>query len=341
MTIIFICLILKNIIILFLFSNDINLIINSLMIIILLLISIAFLTLPERKLLSSMQRRKGPNIVGFWGILQPFADGLKLILKESIIPSQANKIIYFISPIFMFFLSLANWLIIPYSKGIVLSNSNLGISFISAISSLSVYGIILSGWASNSKYAFLGSLRSAAQMISYEVSIGLIVMNISLIVGSLNLTDIVLAQKKLWFIIPFFPLFFLFFISLLAETNRIPFDLPEAEGELVSGYNVEYSAIGFALFSLAEYANIILMSHLVVIIFFGGWLYSINNDFLNFFILEAKVNLFLFIFIWIRATFPRYRYDQLMTIGWKFFLPLSISWIIFYSSFFSAFNFLF
>lgn len=341
MIIIFICLLFKNIIILFFFSKDILIIINSLIIILLLLISIAFLTLLERKLLSSIQRRKGPNIVGFWGILQPFADGLKSILKESIIPSQANKIIYFISPILMFFLSLINWLIIPYSKGIVLSNLNLGILFIFAISSSSVYGIILSGWASNSKYAFLGSLRSAAQMISYEVSIGLIVMNISLIVGSLNLTDIVSAQKNLWFIVPFFPLSAPSFISLLAETNRIPFDLPEAEGELVSGYNVEYSAIGFALFSLAEYANIILTSHLIVIIFFGGWSWFINNDLLNFIILELKVNLFLFIFIWIRATFPRYRYDQLMNIGWKIFLPLSISRPIFYSSFFFAFNFLY
>lgn len=306
-----------------------------------LLISIAFLTLLERKILSAMQRRKGPNIVGFWGILQPFADGLKLIFKESIFPTQANKIIFFFSPIFMFFLSLLIWTIIPFSKGIVFSNLNIGILYLFAISSLSVYGIIFSGWSSNSKYAFLGSLRSAAQMISYEISIGLILMNILLVTSSLNITDIVLCQKNIWFVIPFFPLFLLFFISVLAETNRIPFDLPEAEGELVSGYNVEYSAIGFALFFLAEYANIILMSHIIVLCFFGGWLFFFElNDFFSFIILEIKVCIFLFFFIWIRATLPRYRYDQLMYIGWKIFLPLSLSWLIINSVIFFSFNFL-
>ena len=309
-----------------------------------LLISVAYLTLAERKLMASMQRRRGPNVVGFMGLLQPLADGLKLLLKEPVLPSSANTVIFLMAPVVTFLLSLIAWAAIPFNPGVVVADLNLGILYIFAVSSLGVYGIITAGWSSNSKYAFLGCLRSAAQMVSYEVSIGLIIICVILCVGSLNLTDIVLAQRHVWFVVPLFPLTFLFFISCLAETNRAPFDLPEAEAELVAGYNVEYSSMGFALFFLGEYANMILMSSLCSILFLGGWLPPF--DFILFhwipggFWFALKICFFLFCFIWIRAAFPRYRYDQLMTLGWKVFLPLSLAWVIFVAGVLVAFNLL-
>jgi NADH-quinone oxidoreductase subunit H len=309
-----------------------------------LLISVAFLTLAERKIIGAMQRRVGPNVVGFAGLLQPFADGLKLFLKETIIPSHSNKLLFFLAPIITFFISLLIWAVIPFSEYVVMADINLGILYLFAISSLGVYGIIIAGWASNSKYAFLGCLRSAAQMISYEVSIGLIIISILMCANSLNLTEIVLSQKNMWYFIPHFPLLIMFFVSALAETNRPPFDLPEAEAELVSGYNVEYSAMGFALFFIGEYANIFLMSSLTVILFFGGWL---PFPFMDFYLIPSsfwfgiKLLFILFLFIWVRASLPRYRYDQLMQLGWKVFLPLSLAWVIFSASvlvFFSSVN---
>jgi NADH-quinone oxidoreductase subunit H len=309
-----------------------------------LLISVAYLTLAERKLMASMQRRKGPNVVGFVGLLQPLCDGLKLLLKEPVLPSSANTVIFLMAPVITFLLSLIAWAAIPFNPGVVVADLNLGILYIFAVSSLGVYGIITAGWSSNSKYAFLGGLRSAAQMVSYEVSIGLIIICVILCVGSLNLTDIVLAQRQVWFIVPLFPLYFLFFISCLAETNRAPFDLPEAEAELVAGYNVEYSSMGFALFFLGEYANMILMSSLCSILFFGGWLPPV--DFILFhwipgsFWFSIKICFVLFCFIWVRAAFPRYRYDQLMTLGWKVFLPLSLAWVIFVAGILVSFNWL-
>ena len=252
------------------------------LIIIPLLIAIAYMTLAERKVMAAIQRRKGPNIVGVFGLLQPLADGLKLFVKETVLPSSANLIIFILAPILTFLLALISWCVIPFGEGIVYSDINVGVLYILAISSLGVYGIITSGWASNSKYAFLGALRSAAQMVSYEVSIGLILINVLLCVGSLNFSEIVLAQQSVWFIIPLFPVLLMFYISILAETNRAPFDLPEAEAELVAGYNVEYSAMGFALFFLGEYANMILMCSLTTVFFLGGWLpiYNFNSSFM-------------------------------------------------------------
>ena len=319
-----------------------NLILKILLIIFPLLIFVALLTYFERKVIASMQLRRGPNVVGPFGLLQPLADGIKLLTKEIIIPSGSDKIVFLLAPIITFILSLVGWAVIPFDNGIVLSNINVGILYLFAVSSLGVYGIIMSGWASNSMYAFFGSLRSAAQMISYEVSIGFIIISVLLSVGSLNLTDIVLAQKNVWFFIPHFPMMVIFFISTLAETNRAPFDLPEAEGELVSGYHVEYSSMPFALFFLGEYANIVLMSAMTVILFFGGWLPPFNFDF--FYIIPgyiwffAKVSFFIFLFFWIRATFPRFRYDQLMRLGWKVFLPLSLFWLILTSSYIVFFD---
>jgi len=306
--------------------------IKILIIIVPLLISVAYFTLAERKILGAMQRRRGPNVVGLYGLLQPLSDGFKLLIKETIIPSNANKFIFIISPIITFFVSLLGWAIIPYDKYSVLAEINVGVLYLFAVSSLGVYGIIMSGWSSNSKYAFLGALRSAAQMVSYEVSIGFILVTIVACCGSFNLQLIIASQKNCWFLIPFFPLFLMFFISALAETNRHPFDLPEAEAELVSGYNVEYSAMGFALFSLGEYANMLLMSSLNVILFFGGWqkpwLFKSIAFLPGSFWFGLKVCLFVILFIWMRGALPRYRYDQLMGLGWKIFLPLSLGYLI-------------
>ena len=302
-----------------------------------LLIFIAYLTYFERKVIGFMQLRKGPNVVGPFGLFQPFADGIKLLTKETIVPSNSNKFLFILSPIITFTLALIAWAVIPIDNDIVLSNINVGIMYIVAVSSLSVYGIIMAGWASNSRYAFLGSLRSAAQMISYEVSIGLIIINILITVGSLNLSEIVLAQKNVWYFLPHFPMFIVFFISTLAETNRAPFDLPEAEAELVAGYNVEYSSLSFGLFFLGEYGNMILMSSMTTILFLGGWLPPVDNEIFNlipgFVWFFFKVSFLLFLFLWIRATLPRFRYDQLMRLGWKVFLPLSLFWVIITSSY--------
>nr|AFZ64045.1 NADH dehydrogenase subunit 1 [Phalansterium sp. PJK-2012] len=298
-----------------------------------LLIAVAYLTLAERKILGAMQKRKGPNVVGFFGLLQPLADGVKLLLKESVLPSNANKGMFIFAPVLTFSLAILGWAVIPFNFGLVIADINLGLLYLFAISSLGVYGIIISGWASNSRYAFLGALRSAAQMISYEVSLGLILINILLFVGSLNLTEIVMFQQHVWFIFPLFPLFSMFFVSVLAETNRPPFDLPEAEAELVAGYNVEYSSMGFALFFLGEYANIIIMSVLSVIFFFGGWLSPIETILPSGTIwLVIKTLIIIFVFIWARAVLPRYRYDQLMRLGWKVFLPLSLGFVVFTAS---------
>ena len=303
-----------------------------LVIVVPLLICVAYLTYVERKVIGAIQLRKGPNVVGPFGLLQPFADGLKLLMKETVVPSSADQVVFVFAPILTFTLGLAAWAVIPFGQGLVLADINVGILYLFAISSLGVYGIIMAGWSSNSRYAFLGALRSAAQMISYEVSIGFIIITVLLCVGSLNLTDIIMAQKSVWFAIPLFPMFVVFFVSALAETNRAPFDLPEAEAELVAGYNVEYSAMTFALFFLGEYANMILMSAMAVVLFLGGWLPPF--DVAPFTLIPGpvwfliKITIILFIFLWVRATFPRYRYDQLMRLGWKVFLPLSLAWVV-------------
>ncbi len=316
-------------------------IIKSILIIVPILIAVAFLTLFERKIMAAIQRRRGPNVVGFLGILQPFADGLKLLIKETILPSRANQIIFIIAPILAIFLSFMGWAVIPFNKNVVYSDINIGILYLFAVSSLAVYGIIMSGWSSNSRYAFLGTLRATAQMISYEVSIGLIIINILLIAGSLNLSFIIENQSTIWYVFPLFPLFILFYLSALAETNRPPFDLPEAEAELVAGYFVEYSAMGFAQFFLGENINIILMCYLTVIFFWGGWYPLFNFPFLSFtFWLIIKLLFFLFSFVWVRTTFPRYRYDQLMRLGWKIFLPLSLAFVIINSTILMIFDLL-
>ncbi len=302
-----------------------------LIIIIPLLISVAYFTLAERKILGAIQRRRGPNVIGLYGLLQPLSDGFKLFVKETILPSNANKFIFILAPIITFVISLMGWSIIPFGKYAVFADIDLGVLYLFAVSSLGVYGIIMSGWASNSKYAFLGALRSTAQMISYEVSIGFIISIVVLCVGSFNLTMIIESQESIWFVIPFFPLFLMFFISALAETNRHPFDLPEAEAELVSGYNVEYSAMGFALFSLGEYSNMLLMSALTVILFFGGWnapVFFLAFIFSSFWF-SIKICFFVILFIWVRAALPRYRYDQLMSLGWTVFLPITLAYLMF------------
>lgn len=319
-------------------------ILKSLIVIVPVLISVAFFTLLERKIMANIQRRRGPNVVGLLGVLQPFADGLKLLIKETIIPSKANKVIFILAPILTLFLSFLNYTVLPFSLFNVFSDINVGILYIFAISSLSVYGIIMSGWSSNSRYAFLGTLRSTAQMVSYEVSIGLIIINVLICANSLNLSNIVTAQSYVWYFIPLFPLFMLFYISALAETNRPPFDLPEAEAELVAGYFVEYSAMTFAQFFLGENINIIFMCTLITTLFLGGWLPLLNIGVLYlipgiiWFLL--KLLFLLFTFVWVRVTFPRYRYDQLMRLGWKIFLPLSLAWVIFVSSVLMSFNLL-
>jgi NADH-quinone oxidoreductase subunit H len=297
-----------------------------------LILCVAYLTLAERKVIAAMQLRKGPNVVGPFGLLQPIADALKLLFKETVIPMRSNKVVFIAAPMITFVLSMVAWAVIPFADGWVVSDINVGILYLFAISSLGVYGIIMAGWASNSKYAFLGALRSAAQMVSYEISIGFVIVTVLLCVGSLNLSDIVRAQEKIWFAIPLLPMFVVFFISALAETNRAPFDLPEAEAELVAGYNVEYSSMTFALFFLGEYANMILMSGMTAVLFLGGWLPPIDIAPLNWIPgpiwFALKIALVLFCFLWVRATFPRYRYDQLMRLGWKVFLPLSLAWLI-------------
>jgi NADH-quinone oxidoreductase subunit H len=298
-----------------------------------LLLAIAYLTLLERKLMAAYQRRKGPNVVGVYGLLQALADGVKLLLKESIFPSNADKLLFLVAPILSFSLSLMGWAVISYSQTAVFADLNLGILYLLAISSIAVYGLIIAGWSSNSKYAFLGCLRSSAQMISYEVSIGFILLTIVLCTNSFNITNIIEFQEEGYLFFPLFPIAILFFISMLAETNRHPFDLPEAEAELVSGYNVEYSAAGFVLFFLAEYGNILLMSSLSSILFFGGWL-----DFFSWlhlpgvFNFAIKIIFFAVFFITARALLPRLRYDQLMNLGWKYFLPISISLVLIVAS---------
>lgn len=309
-----------------------------------LLLAVAFFTVAERKIMGAVQRRRGPNVIGYIGLFQALADGLKLFVKETTFPSNSNLVVFLLAPILSFLLSVISWAVIPFSYAVVLADTNLGILYIFAVSSLNVYGLILAGWASNSKYAFLGALRSAAQMISYEISIGFIVLSVATCIGSLNMSKIVLAQKEIWLLLPLFPLFVMFYISMLAETNRHPFDLPEAEAELVSGYNVEYSAMTFALFFLAEYSNMLLMSAFSAILFFGGWLPPINIFPL---ILmpgsvwfSIKVAIGAIFFILTRATLPRYRYDQLMHLGWKCFLPLAIGYLMLTIGILISFNWL-
>jgi len=319
----------------FFFDTDLGLVIltvaETLAIVVPVLLMMAYLTYAERKVLAAMQMRKGPNVVGPFGLFQPFADAIKMLTKETVIPSGSNRLLFFVAPILTFGLAVIAWAVIPVADGWAIADINVGILYLFAISSLGVYGIIIAGWASNSKYAFLGALRSAAQMVSYEVSIGFVMVCVLLCVGSLNLTDIVRAQTKIWFCIPLFPMFIVFFISGLAECNRSPFDLAEGESEIVAGFMVEYSAMAFALFFLGEYTNMILMCSMTTILFLGGWLSPI--PFAPFthlgpvwFIL--KVCALLFVFFWVRATFPRYRYDQLMRLGWKVFLPLSLGWLV-------------
>jgi NADH-quinone oxidoreductase subunit H len=311
-----------------------------------LLLAVAYLTYAERKVLAAAQLRMGPNVVGPFGLLQPIADGLKLLMKETVIPSGANRVVFVLAPILTFVLSLIAWAVIPFDLGVVVANINVGILYLFAISSLGVYGIIMAGWSSNSKYAFLGGLRSAAQMVSYEVSIGFVIVSVLLCVGSLNLEDIVLAQRHVWFCLPLLPMFVVFFISGLAETGRSPFDLPEGESELVAGYFVEYSAMTFALFYLGEYANMILMSAMTTILFLGGWLAPFDIQPFTGFLAHVwsliwfllKISACLFGFLWVRATFPRFRYDQLMRLGWKVFLPLSLFWLVLTAGALELFN---
>ena len=298
-----------------------------------LLIGVAYLTYAERKVIGAMHLRRGPNVVGPYGLLQPIADGMKLFFKETIIPTGANKAVFLVAPMLTFSLALIAWAVIPVGNGLVIANINVGVLYLFAISSLGVYGILMAGWSSNSKYAFLGGLRSAAQMVSYEVSMGFIIITVLLVAGSLNLSDIVRAQQEtIWFVVPLFPMAIIFFISTLAETNRHPFDMPEAESELVSGYNVEYSAMTFALFFLGEYANMILMAGMTTILFLGGWLPIFDVAPFNWIPgpiwFALKMAFVLFIFLWVRATFPRYRYDQLMRLGWKVFLPISLAAVV-------------
>ena len=314
-----------------------------------ILLSVAYLTYAERKVIGAMQQRRGPNVVGPFGLLQPIADAIKLFLKETIIPTKSNPGVFVAAPCITFILAIVAWAVIPFGEQMVLANINVGILYLFAISSLGVYGILMAGWASNSRYAFLGAMRSAAQMVSYEVSMGLVIVSVLLCVGSLNLSDIVMAQKGNlgalnWFVFPLLPMAVIFFISTLAETNRHPFDLPEAEAELVSGYNVEYSAMTFALFFLGEYANMILMSGMTTILFLGGWLPPIDiypfNVIPGPIWLAGKIAFCLFIFLWVRATFPRYRYDQLMRLGWKVFLPISLGAIALVSGILITFDWL-
>ena len=308
------------------------------------LVSVAMVVWLDRRVWAFVQKRQGPNVVGPFGLLQSLADALKYIFKEIIIPSSSNKVIFILAPIVTMTLALIAWAVIPFSKTQVLADINVGILYLFAVSSLGVYGIIMGGWASNSKYPFLGAIRSAAQMVSYEVSIGIIIINVLLCVGSLNLNDIVLAQQNLWFIIPLFPMFVIFFISALAETNRPPFDLPEAEAELVAGYQTEYSGMMYAMFWLGEYANILLMCAIGSILFLGGWLSPIELYPFNLIPgavwLILKILILFILFALVKATVPRYRYDQLMKLGWKVFLPLSLTWLVLTASYLFYFNLL-
>ncbi|PPR57636.1 MAG: NADH-quinone oxidoreductase subunit H [Alphaproteobacteria bacterium MarineAlpha3_Bin6] len=308
-------------------------VIKILLLVVPLLIGVAYLTYAERKVIGAMHLRRGPNVVGPYGLLQPIADGMKLFFKETIIPTGANKVVFLVAPMLTFSLALIAWAVIPVGNGLVIANINVGVLYLFAISSLGVYGILMAGWSSNSKYAFLGGLRSAAQMVSYEVSMGFIIITVLLVAGSLNLSDIVRAQQEtIWFVVPLFPMAIIFFITTLAETNRHPFDMPEAESELVSGYNVEYSAMTFALFFLGEYANMILMAGMTTILFLGGWLPILDVAPFNWIPgpiwFALKMAFVLFIFLWVRATFPRYRYDQVMRLGWKVFLPISLAAVV-------------
>jgi NADH-quinone oxidoreductase subunit H len=308
-----------------------------LLVIVPLIISVAYLTLIERKVIASMQMRKGPNVVGPFGLLQPLADGVKLMFKEVILPTKSNKALFIIAPMLTFSLAMLGWAVIPIGPDFVIANINVGVLYLLAISSLGVYGVIISGWASNSKYAFIGAVRSSAQMISYEVAIGFAVITVLLVNGTLNLHDIVMHERTFTQELLLFPMFIVFFISTLAETNRHPFDLPEAEAEIVAGYNVEYSSMTFALFFLGEYANMILMCAITSILFLGGWLPPFGIEALTFIPgiiwFALKISLLLFVFIWVRAALPRYRYDQLMRLGWKIFLPLTLVWVVFVSGF--------
>jgi len=309
-----------------------------------ILVAVAMIVWLDRRVWAFVQKRRGPNVVGPFGLFQSLADALKYIFKEIIIPSSSNKVIFILAPIITMTLALAAWAVIPFGESLVLSNINVGILYLFAISSLGVYGIIMGGWASNSKYPFLGAIRSAAQMVSYEVSIGIIIINVLLCVGSLNLNDIVLAQENVWFVIPLFPMFVIFFISALAETNRPPFDLPEAEAELVAGYQTEYSGMMYAMFWLGEYANILLMCAMGSILFLGGWLSPLEmypfNLIPNALWLIFKIIFLFFLFSLVKAIVPRYRYDQLMKLGWKIFLPFSLLWVVLTSSYLFYFNLL-
>jgi NADH-quinone oxidoreductase subunit H len=305
-----------------------------------LLIGVAYLTYAERKVLAAIQLRKGPNVVGPFGLWQPFADAIKMLTKETIIPAGANRVLFLLAPMLTFTLAMIAWAVIPVADGWAIADINVGILYLFAISSLGVYGIIIAGWASNSKYAFLGAMRSAAQMVSYEVSIGFVMVCVLLCVGSLNLTEVVRAQRTVWFCVPLFPMFVVFFISALAETNRSPFDLPEGESEIVAGFFVEYSAMAFALFFLGEYANMILMSAMTSILFLGGWLSPLPFLPDGVLWLILKIMLCLFVFLWVRGTFPRYRYDQLMRLGWKVFLPFSLLWLVLTAGVLMAFGWL-
>ena len=293
---------------------------------------VAYLTLAERKVIGFMQLRIGPNQVGFKGLGQPIADALKLMFKETIIPSGASKVPFIIAPIMVMVPALMAWAVIPFDAGVVLSDINLGVLYLLAVSSLGVYGVLIAGWASNSKYPFLGAIRSGAQMVSYEVSMGLTIVTVILIAGSMNLTDIVEAQRGMWFMFPLFPMYIVFIISVLAETNRAPFDLPEGEAELVAGFHAEYGSMPFALFFLGEYANMILMSGITAVLFMGGWLPPVSTPLFDavpgFFWFSLKVAFILFVFLWARATLPRFRYDQLMRLGWKIFLPFTLLWLV-------------
>ena len=296
------------------------------------MIGMAYLTYAERRIIGAMQLRKGPNVIGPFGLFQPFADAVKLLFKETIVPTGASPVVFFLAPMVTFSLALLAWAVIPVSAGWYISNLNVGVLYLFAISSLGVYGVVMAGWASNSRYAFLGAMRSAAQMVSYEVSIGFVMISVLLTAGTLNLSEVVLAQQGMWYFIPHFPMFIIFFISVLAETNRHPFDLPEAESELVAGFMTEYSSMSFALFFLGEYMNMIMMSGVITILFLGGWLPPMDIAIFSWVPgvvwFALKVAFCLFVFIWVRATFPRYRYDQLMRLGWKVFLPLSLIWLV-------------